>query len=136
MAFPGFPRIPVKNENPKDDLIRDRFLTCSSSLDATRRKRPEMRNEMRSDRREPEKTRITVSGTDHNGLSFEEQTETIDLSSEGLSFYLNTRIFVRTFLSLTFNGSNTLGYSGKLQVLVVRIDSSRFGKQLVAVQIR
>jgi len=95
-----------------------------------------MRNEMRSERREPEKTRITVSGTDHNGLSFEEQTETIDLSSEGLSFYLNTRIFVRTFLSLTFNGSNTLGYSGKLQVLVVRIDSSRSGKQLVAVQIR
>ena len=95
-----------------------------------------MRSEMRSDRREPEKIRITVNGLDPNGLSFEEQTETIDLSSEGLSFYLNTRIFVRTFLSLTFNGRNTLGYSGKLQALVVRIDSSRSGKQLVAVQIR
>jgi PilZ domain len=95
-----------------------------------------MRNELRSDRREPEKVRITVSGINHNGLSFEEKTETIDLSSEGLSFYLNTPIFVRTFLSLTFNDGNSFGYSGKLQVLVVRIDSSRSGKQLVAVQIR
>ena len=96
-----------------------------------------MRNELRNDRREPERIRITVSGTDYKGMSFEEQTETIDLSPTGVSFYLDTRIFVSTFLSLNFNvRSNLLGHSGKLQALVVRIDSSRSGKQLVAVQIR
>ena len=96
-----------------------------------------MRNELRNDRREPEKIKITVSGTDYKGISFEEQTETIDLSPVGLSFYLNTRIFVNTFLSLNLNGNgNLLSHSGKLQALVVRIDSSRSGKQLVAAQIR
>ena len=96
-----------------------------------------MRNELRNDRREPEKIKITVSGSDIKGIHFEEQTETIDMSPVGFSFYLNTRIFVSTFLSLNFNGkSNLLGHSGKLQPLVVRIDSSRSGKQLVAVQIR
>jgi hypothetical protein len=92
-----------------------------------------MRNELRNDLREPEKIKITVSGTDHKGMFFEEQTETIDMSPVGLSFYLNTRIF----LSLNFNGNgNLLGHSGKLQAIVVRIDASRSDKQLVAVQIR
>jgi hypothetical protein len=70
-------------------------------------------------------------------MFFEEQTETVDMSPLGLSFYLNARIFASTFLSLNFNGKGNLpGHSGKLQALVVRIDSSRSDKQLVAVQIR
>src|SRR5215831_13429809 len=67
-----------------------------------------MRNELRNDRREPEKIKITVSGTDIKGMFFEEQTETIDLSPTGLSFYLNARIFVSTLLSLNLNGNGNL----------------------------
>jgi len=93
-----------------------------------------MRNELRSDRREPEKIRITVSGTDQNGLSFEEQTETIDLSLAGLSFYLNSPIFIRTFLSLDIKSSSFLGFD-KILALVVRIDTSCQGKQFVAAQL-
>jgi|GEM_PF-3648031 len=93
-----------------------------------------MRGEKRRDPREPEKVKITVNGTGHNGVSFEEQTETIDLSLAGLSFYLNTPIFIRTFLSLDIKSSSFLGFD-KILALVVRIDTSCQGKQFVAAQL-
>jgi PilZ domain len=92
-----------------------------------------MHREKRRDLREPEKVTVTVNGPDHNGRSFEEQTETIDLSESGLSFYLDTPIFVRSFLSLNINSNSLL--TGKLTALVVRIDTSCPGKQFVAAQL-
>ena len=91
-----------------------------------------MRGEKRRDFREPEKVKVTVRGTNSNGLSFEEQTQTVDLSESGLSFYLNTPIFVRTFLSVEISNSRLAHV--KIQALVVRIDTSSPGKQLVAAQ--
>src|SRR5215510_11521209 len=92
-----------------------------------------MRREKRRDLREPEKVKVTVNGSDDNGRSFEEQTETVDLSESGLSFHLDTPIFVRSFLSLNMNSNSLL--TGKLVALVVRIETSRPGKQLVAAQL-
>jgi hypothetical protein len=92
-----------------------------------------MRREKRRDLREPEKVKVTVNGSDDNGRSFEEQTETIDLSESGLSFHLDTPIFVRSFLSLNMNSNSLL--TGKLVALVVRIETSRPGKQFVAAQL-
>jgi hypothetical protein len=93
-----------------------------------------MRGERRRDFREPEKVKVTVKGTDSNGMSFEEQTQTVDLSAAGLSFYLNTPIFVQTFLSLEISSNSLMAHIGKIQVLVVRIDTSSPGKQFVAAQ--
>jgi hypothetical protein len=92
-----------------------------------------MRREKRRDLREPEKVKVTVNGSDDNGRSFEEQTETIDLSESGLSFHLAPPIFVRSFLSLNMNSNSLL--TGKLVALVVRIETSRPGKQFVAAQL-
>src|SRR5262245_29129722 len=92
----------------------------------------EMRGERRRDLREPEKVKMIVNGPDHNGIAFEEQTETIDLSPAGLSFYLDTPIFIRSFLALDIDQNSFV--AGKLIGLVVRIDTSRRGKQLVAAQ--
>jgi hypothetical protein len=61
------------------------------------------------------------------------RTETIDLSLAGLSFYLNTPIFIRTFLSLDIKSHSFLGFD-KILALVVRIDTSCQGKQFVAAQ--
>jgi hypothetical protein len=91
-----------------------------------------MRGEKRRDSREPEKAKVIVKGTDSNGLPFEEQTQTVDLSASGLSFHLNAPIFVRSFLSVEIS-SSLLAPIGKMQALVVRIDCSP-GKQLVAAQ--
>jgi PilZ domain len=93
-----------------------------------------MRNEERRDPREPERVKVNVKGTHPNGVSFEEQTETVDLSMIGLSFYLRTPISVRTFLSIELGESRLLTHIRKVQALVVRIDTSSPGKQLVAVQ--
>ena len=93
-----------------------------------------MRGDKRRDFRESEKVKVTVKGTDSHGMSFEEQTQTVDLSASGLSFYLNTPIFVRTFLSVEISSNSLVAYIGKVQVLVVRIDTSSAGKQFVAAQ--
>ena len=92
-----------------------------------------MHREKRRDLREPEKVKLTVNGSDDNGRSFEEQTETIDLSESGLSFHLDTPIFVRSFLALDIDSNSLL--TGKLTALVVRIETSRPGKQFVAAQL-
>jgi hypothetical protein len=93
-----------------------------------------MRGEKRRDPREPEKAQVIVKGTYSNGLSFEEQTETVDVSMLGLSFYLSTPIFVRTFLSIEIGESRLLTHIRKIQALVVRIDTSSPGKQLIGAQ--
>jgi PilZ domain len=90
---------------------------------------------MRDDRRhvrEPEKTKLTVRGT-HGGTSFEEETETIDLSMVGTSFYLKTPVSLHSFVSIEM-GSSRLTHIRKAQALVVRIDTSSPGKQLIGVQ--
>ena len=92
-----------------------------------------MRNERRRDVREPEKAKVVVRGV-HGDRSFEEQTETIDVSVLGLSFYLSTPIFVRTLLSIEIGSSKFLAHIRKIQALVVRIDTSSPGKQLIGAQ--
>jgi hypothetical protein len=93
-----------------------------------------MRGEKRRDSREPEKAKLIVKGTDLDGISFEEETETIDVSTAGLSFFLNTPLFTNTFLSVEISNSSLLAHMSKAQALVVRIDTSSPKKQFVAAQ--
>jgi len=91
-----------------------------------------MRDERRHVR-EPETTKLIVRGT-HGGTSFEEETETIDLSMVGLSFYLKTPVALHSFVSIEISNSKVLTHIRKIQALVVRIDRSPSGKQLIGVQ--
>jgi hypothetical protein len=93
-----------------------------------------MRGERRRGNREPEKVKITVRGTDSSRTSFEEQTETIDVSAVGLSFYLHTSLFLRSFLSIEIRNSKVLSHIRNIQALVVRIETLTPGKQFVAAQ--
>ena len=77
----------------------------------------------RRDDRETEKVAIVVRGDDSNGNFFQEQTESIDISSVGLSFYLKRSIKPRSFISVQLNQSKLLGYRGQVSALVVRVET-------------
>ena len=92
------------------------------------------RNDRRDDR-ETEKVVIVVRGDDSNGHSFEEQTESIDLSSVGISFYLKTSIRPRSLMSVQLSQSKLLGYRGQVSALVIRVETVSPDKHLVAAEI-
>jgi hypothetical protein len=92
------------------------------------------RNDRRDDR-EGEKVAIVVRGDDSNGHSFEEQTESIDISSVGISFYLKTSIRPRSLISVQLSQSKLLGYRGQVSALVVRVETVSPDKHLVAAEI-
>ncbi|MFN8006290.1 MAG: hypothetical protein U0V70_04545 [Terriglobia bacterium] len=84
--------------------------------------------------REEEQVNIIVSGEDLMGHSFEEQTESVNISSSGILFYLNTSIGPRSFVSIDLGKSKEFGYLGKVSAVVVRIEISSPGKHLVAAE--
>lgn len=86
------------------------------------------------DYREEEKANIVVRGEDLNGHAFEEQTESIDISSSGISFCLNTSIGPRSFISVDLSQSKEFGYRGKVTAVVVRIEILSAEKHRVAAE--
>ena len=93
-----------------------------------------MGGENRRDSRETERVRVTVTGTDLKGASFEEQTESIELSAVGMSFHLKTAIGARTVLGIEAADSRILGHVGKIRAVVVRTETSSSEKRFVAAQ--
>ena len=93
-----------------------------------------MAHDTRRDFREAEKAAVIVRGNDFKGSAFEEQTEIIDISSVGISFYLRSTIGPRSFLSVELSRSELFGYRGKTRALVVRIESSIPDRKLVAAE--
>ena len=91
-----------------------------------------MNNEKRRDSREKEMANIVVSSKDLKGLSFEEQTESIDISASGIAFYLKTPIGPRAFISVDLSQSKEFGFRGKVPATVIRIEPSTSEKSLVA----
>ena len=86
------------------------------------------------DYREEEKANIVVSGEDLNGEPLKEHTQSINISSSGISFYLNTFIGPRSFISIDLSQSKEFGYRGKISAVVVRVEQSSSGKHLVAAE--
>ena len=86
------------------------------------------------DYREEEKAAIVVSGDDLKGHAFEEQTESINISSSGISFYLNTFIGPRSFITIDLSKSKQFGYLGKVSAVVVRLEMSSSAKHMVAAE--
>jgi hypothetical protein len=86
------------------------------------------------DYREEENATIVVSGDDLKGHAFEEQTESINISSSGISFYLNTLIGPRSFITIDLRQTQQFGYLGKISAVVVRLEMSSSEKHLVAAE--
>jgi len=93
-----------------------------------------MAHDERRDSRESEKAVVTVRGNDLKGNAFEEQTELIDISSLGISFYLRSTISPRSFLSIELGQSKLFGYRGKITAVVARVDSSDSERNVVAAE--
>ena len=72
-----------------------------------------MAHDERRDSRESDKAVITVRGNDLKGNAFEEQTEIIDISSLGISFYLRSTISPRFSCPLNWARANYLVIVGK-----------------------
>jgi hypothetical protein len=131
VALPSWLR---KTREPPARSIHKLFLAQINCAIVCTTNEATMRGERRRGRREPEKVKITVRGTDSSRTSFEEQTETIDVSAVGLSCYLHTPLFLRTFLSIEIRNSKVLTHIRNIQALVVRIETLSPGKQFVAAQ--
>lgn len=79
-----------------------------------------------------ENLKLVVRGSGTKGQAFEEKTETCDISESGISFYLSTPIWMNTHLTIEIASSMIWGPEKVIGALVVRINTDRSGKQLVA----
>jgi len=84
--------------------------------------------------REKENSNLLVKGLDARGVTFSEETVTHDISETGVSFYLQTPIWVDTLLALKVQNSSLLGPVYETRAKVVRVKLEPNGRQLVAVR--
>jgi hypothetical protein len=84
--------------------------------------------------RETESSRLSVKGTDAKGAPFQEETETIDISETGISFYLTTPIWVDSHLKIDITSSSLFGPKHSTQAKVVRVKVNAEKRQFVAVR--
>jgi hypothetical protein len=84
--------------------------------------------------REREKSKLSVKGTDAKGAPFQEETETIDISETGISFYLTTPIWVDSHLKIDITSSSLFGPTHSAQAKVVRVKVDPDKRQFVAVR--
>jgi hypothetical protein len=75
---------------------------------------------------------LLISGVDVNGAKFEEESQTIDISETGISFYLKTSVWMDAHLDLEITSSPSLGPQSLLKAKVVRFGLPVGGKRLVA----
>ena len=79
-----------------------------------------------------ENSKLLVKWQDVKGELFTERTETHDLSDSGISFYLNTPVWVDTHLTITIASSELFGRLASISAKVVRVQADAAGRQLVA----
>ena len=82
--------------------------------------------------REQESSTLLISGVDVNGAKFEEESQTIDISETGISFYLKTSVWMDAHLDLEITSSPSLGPKSLLKAKVVRFGLPTGDKRLVA----
>lgn len=81
--------------------------------------------------RQEEGSKILVKWTDSEGNAFTEKTDTRDISETGISFYLNTPIWLDTHLTLTIGSSSLFGRLHTTAAKVVRVQTDASGRQIV-----
>ena len=92
-----------------------------------------VRTLVRNDRgREKENSKLTIKDIDAKGTSFQEETETYDISDTGISFFLKTPVWVDTHLNIDIASSNAFGAHHTVRAKVVRLKVDSSKKQFVA----
>ena len=81
--------------------------------------------------RQEEDSKVLVKWKDTEGNAFTEKTETRDISETGISFYLNTPIWLDTHLTLTIGSSLLFGRLHTTTAKVVRVQTDALGRQVV-----
>jgi hypothetical protein len=81
--------------------------------------------------REPEASKLVIKGVGAGGKEFEEQTETIDISETGISFFLQTPIWMDSHLTIQIRSSSLFGSESVQKAKVVRLRSEPSGRQFV-----
>jgi len=66
---------------------------------------------------------IKVKGSGVQGNSFEEQTESLDISSNGVAFFLKQRVRVTSYLQLSVSRPNT-SYVFEQRAQVLRVEDT------------
>ena len=81
--------------------------------------------------RQEEDSKVLVKWTDTLGKPFTERTETRDISETGISFYLESPIWLDTHLNLTIGSSVLFGRLHTTTAKVVRVQTDASGRQIV-----
>ena len=79
-----------------------------------------------------EKSKLFIKCADANWESFTEQTETLDISETGISFYLKNPVWVDTHLTIKIASSSLFGHLRTATAKVVRVHVDPSGRQFVA----
>ena len=82
--------------------------------------------------REEEPAQILVMGNDLKGEPFQEETQTIDISESGISFYLKTPIWMDSHLTLKLPSSSVFEAGSSMKAKVVRMQNESSGKNFIA----
>ena len=82
--------------------------------------------------REEEHTQILVMGDDLKGEPFQEETETVNISESGISFYLKTPIWMDSHLTLKLPSSSVFEAGSSMKAKVVRMQNESSGKNFIA----
>ncbi|MCI0420060.1 MAG: PilZ domain-containing protein [Acidobacteria bacterium] len=81
--------------------------------------------------REQEASKLSISGIDLNGKPFQEESNTIDISETGISFYLKTSVWMDAHLNLEIRSSTLLGPVSSLKAKVVRFGAQEDGRRFI-----
>ncbi len=74
---------------------------------------------------------IKVKGSDAQGNAFEEQTESLDISSNGVAFFLKQRVRVTSALELSVSRPNSKDvFEQKARVIRVEDSSGQLGYKI------
>jgi hypothetical protein len=77
---------------------------------------------------------LLIKWTNADGVSLSEQSQTHDISVNGISFYLKTPVWLDTHLIITIGSSELFGRLHTLTGKVVRIQADALGRQFVGVR--
>jgi hypothetical protein len=83
------------------------------------------------EKREPEASRLVITGVDVEGKAFREESQTVDISQNGISFLLKTPLWMDAHLTLDIRSSSLLGPQSVVKAKVVRFGKEVAGKRLI-----
>jgi hypothetical protein len=84
--------------------------------------------------RQKERSKLVITGVDARGLAFEERTEALAISEDGLAFHLGHSVWMNSHLTAEVASNSIFASSRVIRAMVMRIQADPSGKQFVAVR--